>query len=277
MPLIDRSYFIGELNIAGSDRAPVQEVIDWFIAKYEPELLRRLLGVNLYNAFITGLQESSPDARWTDLLNGKEYTYGGITKRWRGIISEPGAVVNVLQSVGSIAVIVGRGQLESNGYPADDPVAGATNVNIPSSLIGKDFIVVQRAFGELRADEYEIVNGTVFRLKNWTFGLNDTYFFKSATLTINTTAGLNKESLIANYVYYWYMRNLQTQTTVSGEVVTTNENSSGVSAAHKAARAAYECDRWTWEMRDFLNSNSSTYPEWTGTHCQPLWANAFGI
>ncbi len=277
MPLIDRSYFIGELNIPGSDRTPVGEELDWFIAKYEPEFLRRLLGLNLYNAFISGLQESVIAGKWTNLLSGAAYTANGVNKLWRGLISQPAAVVNALEAINTIEVVVGRGHLVSNGDAADDPVAGASSVAIPPGLVGKNFILVQRAFGQLRSDEWSIVGNTL-QLNNWTFSNGDTYFFKSATLTINTSAGLNKESLIANYVYYWYMRNKVSQTTPGGEVGTANENAVNTTPAFKLWRATAECQRWAEEMREFLNANTTTYTDWeVANRCLPVSANAFGI
>jgi hypothetical protein len=276
MALIDRTYFIGELNLAGTERAPVQEVLDWFIAKYEPELLERLLGYDLYAAFKTGLTQSTIEQRWTDLLEGTTYTWGSRTKRWRGLISQAAAVVDAIEAANTITLIVDRGHV----YPADpetDPIAGASTVALPPSVVGKQLIVVQRVFGQLRTDEYDITGTTLTLLNGVTFSADDTYFIKLATLTINTSTGLNKESLIANYVYCQYMRGLNSQTTVMGEGKGKMENSDNVTAGDKIQRASYELDRWTAEMYEYLQASASAFPEWKYIRERPLGANAYGI
>lgn len=277
MALIDRSYFIGELNLSGTDRAPIQQVVDWFIAKYEPELLERILGVDMYAAFKQGLTQSTIEQRWTDLLEGTTYTWGSRTKRWRGLISQAVAVVDAIEAANTITLIVDRGHTLLLGNDENDPVDGATSVVLPPSVTGKQLIVVQRVFGQLRTDEYEITGLTLTLLNGVTFSHDDTYFIKLATLTINTNTGLNKESLIANYVYCRYMRNLITQTTPMGEAGSLMENAINASAGDKIQRASYELDRWTAQMYEYLNANRTVYPEWLSTCARPLGANSFGI
>ena len=68
----DSTYFIGEIflpNLTGSlpeVTANVNEV-NRFIAKYEPEYLIAVLGQSLYDAFVAGIKEAEPAARWTAL------------------------------------------------------------------------------------------------------------------------------------------------------------------------------------------------------------------
>ena len=279
MALIDRSYFIGELNLAGinrNDDGSPGPTLDWFIAKYEPELLERILGYDMYAAFKEGLTQSTIEQRWTDLLEGTTYTWGSRTKRWRGLISQATAVIDAIEAANTITLIVDRGHVMP-GDAETDPVDGADTVELPPSVVGKQLIVVQRVFGQLRTDEYEITGTTLHLLGGVTFSAGDTYFIKLATLSINTSSGLNKESLIANYVYCRYMRHLISQTAVMGEVQAKMENSDNVSAGDKIQRASYELDRWTGEMYEYLQSQSSTYPEWKFIRNRPLGANAFGI
>lgn len=84
--IIDTTYFYEELSIAQLTEASVQSTVTRFIQKLEPEFLRDLLGYALYKAFETGRVAETPDAKWTDLLSGKEYTNrrGELTK-WRGL------------------------------------------------------------------------------------------------------------------------------------------------------------------------------------------------
>lgn len=87
MPLIDHTYFIGELNIPDTGKENVQEWLSVFISKYEPELLQAILGYALYKAFKVGLTVTPIEARWTALRDGKEYTStNGHLRKWPGLI-----------------------------------------------------------------------------------------------------------------------------------------------------------------------------------------------
>jgi hypothetical protein len=81
--LIDKSFFVGELNIVNPEDAKVTERINWFIAKYEPECLRKLLGYELAK-----LLKSETSTRMTNLKDGTEYTdtYGRL-KEWTGLVN----------------------------------------------------------------------------------------------------------------------------------------------------------------------------------------------
>ncbi len=164
------------------------------------------------------------------------------------------SVINSLDALNTISVVVGRGQQY-------DPIAGQSSTIIPAVLVGKDFILERRGVGQLRTDEYSIV-GNVLTLGSGVFIVNDTFFYKSATLAINTSTGINKESLIANYVYYWYGRNAHTQTGTMGETKTLNENAYVASPALKMSRAWNEMSQWICELVDYLDARKTVYPEW---------------
>jgi hypothetical protein len=74
---------------------------------------------------------------------------------------------------------------------------------------------------------------------------------------------VNYRSPIANYVYYWYMRDQATQSTAVGEVATKTENSNRVSPAIKMSSAWNEMVYQIWDMWYFLENNKTVYPEWT--------------
>lgn len=86
MAIIDKTYFDGgELNIPGTERVAVSEVIDEFISIYEPEYLVGALGYPLKKLLD---QAGTPAAgtRFYELLNGAEYVDGqGYTKKWIGL------------------------------------------------------------------------------------------------------------------------------------------------------------------------------------------------
>lgn len=72
MSLIDKTYFVGELDIANTNNANVEARLQWFIDKYEPEFLRLLLGADLYTSYVAGITVVDPDpvpAEWLALQN----------------------------------------------------------------------------------------------------------------------------------------------------------------------------------------------------------------
>jgi hypothetical protein len=257
MPLIDRSYFIGDLNIPGTDKVSIQERLDWFIENYETELLKDILGYQFYAAFLQGLAGSPVATIWTDLLQGVEYTdFNDRKQKWVGFVSQPLDLINAIDASNTITIIVGRGQQY-------DPVADATSVLLPASLIGKDFIIEQRSFGQLRTDEYSIVGGNTLQLSGGKkFSAGDTYFYKSATLALNTTTGAVKKSLIANYVYYQWQKDQYTQTVGLGEVATKAENAQVVTPEYKMIRAYNEMVERIRELMYYLYIKQDVYTDW---------------
>lgn len=66
----------------------VSPEFDAFCDENEAEILKQLLGLDLYNDFIAGLNPDSvdyPEEKWQKLLDGAEYTYNGITYEWKGM------------------------------------------------------------------------------------------------------------------------------------------------------------------------------------------------
>jgi hypothetical protein len=82
--LIDRTYFVGELNIPNASQAAISSQLSLFIQKYEEKFLRDVLGYSLYKAFSAAWP--STDQKWVDLVEGVEYTSAGKTKFWRGLV-----------------------------------------------------------------------------------------------------------------------------------------------------------------------------------------------
>jgi hypothetical protein len=256
MSLIDRSYFAGgELNLPGLNRVEIQENIDMMILKREPELLTYLFGVKMYDDLIQGLGEDPIQQKWTDLLQGVRYEPSpGRYKRWRGLVSVPFSTIGIVDATNTISVVVGRG----GTY---DPVAGASSVTLPAALVGKQFTVELRAIGQLLPTEYSVVGNTLTLLPvPAQFIDGEVYFYKMATLAANQSTGDSKQSLIANYVYYWYVRKMITQTTTVGEVKTKTENATRVIPSGKMERAWNEMVGWIHEMYCFLETRPTDYP-----------------
>jgi hypothetical protein len=95
--LIDKTYFIGGgLDIPISSKAELNEGLMASIIKYEPEILKKLLGYKLYklvqDAYDASLQTLNPVALpqiYADLINGAEFSfeYCGVTieTKWEGL------------------------------------------------------------------------------------------------------------------------------------------------------------------------------------------------
>jgi hypothetical protein len=169
MSLIDTSYFVGEINIPLGTRDEVTENLNLFISKYESQLLLKVLGYELFKAYTAGIAVGSPEQKWVDLRDGKEYT------------------------------------------------------------------------------------GNDGRIRKWV-GFKDS---------------ANKLSFIADYVYYWWMRNQATQTGGVGEVSTTTENAVRTSPAMKMARAWNEVHETVNQLMCFLQANRSVYTDW---HPADAWS-----
>ena len=84
MAIIDKTYFIGEINIPTDNTVytnKLQVYIDFAQSKY----LQKALGYELYKAFIAELPTPISD-RFTNLLNGVEFTNAsGKLVRWTGL------------------------------------------------------------------------------------------------------------------------------------------------------------------------------------------------
>jgi hypothetical protein len=89
MALIDRTYFVGGLNIPGTQRPEASEVLNGFIAQYEVQYLREAMGYPLAKLFLAAVAAGTPLAqRYTDILEGKEYTdTAGNTQLWGGLVN----------------------------------------------------------------------------------------------------------------------------------------------------------------------------------------------
>lgn len=71
MSLIDKSYFTKELHIGdlSNTRDGTPDMLDAYIERYEKEYLTKLLGLELYNEFMAGLEEEPVPQKWVDLKN----------------------------------------------------------------------------------------------------------------------------------------------------------------------------------------------------------------
>lgn len=82
--IIDSTYFINKLGLPQVGNPEGLIAVNNFINQYEPEFLQCVLGFDLSQAFVDGLEDSLPEQRWFDLANGKNYTYKGYNNKWQG-------------------------------------------------------------------------------------------------------------------------------------------------------------------------------------------------
>lgn len=84
MALITTDYFVLDINVpnVSGTYANISDYID----RYEPEILRRLLGETLYQDVAAYDAETSSQAI-IDLVAGKDYTVGDYTVSWKGLIN----------------------------------------------------------------------------------------------------------------------------------------------------------------------------------------------
>ena len=87
--ILDNAYFKGGLlSIGQAGSIEVQELLDDYINRYEPEFMRKALGYALSKSFTDGIDIGSGDTmedKWSGLLNGAEFTNrSGRKEHWLG-------------------------------------------------------------------------------------------------------------------------------------------------------------------------------------------------
>jgi hypothetical protein len=84
--IIDYTYFTNRLNLPQTGNTPGREDVEAYIDQYEPEYLKCVLGLDLWQAFNAGIEGSGPpsEQRFIDLLEGKDFTKDGCGYHWNG-------------------------------------------------------------------------------------------------------------------------------------------------------------------------------------------------
>lgn len=127
---INSSFFIRDINLVNLTETKVLERINYFIAKYETECLRKILGLALYDAVLT---ESSQ--RITDLAYGVDYIMPNeFERRWYGLVHDINISLianyvyyyfqkaNALQTVGT-STKASKSEAGTSESPADKMIA----------------------------------------------------------------------------------------------------------------------------------------------------------
>lgn len=90
-------------------------------------------------------------------------------------------------------------------------------------------------------------------------------------IALLTPNGYDLKTAIDSFIYYWYMRKQDTQTTGVGTVKTNNQNSTVNSSRDKVFRAWFEMVHISFQVLKYLKDNAATYPEYK----LPFWYNSF--
>lgn len=271
--LIDQTYFIAEINIAGTTRPEVIDTLNALVGKYEPMFLRDVLGIELSALFVAGLTSDPIDQRYVDIRDGKVFQIGSMTYRWRGLIEDTNFIsVSGATSPTGIEFVVG-------GTGPNDPAPGSVSY-VNTSLDGSDYIVNQRGVGiRSWADEIQLLPGGGFTLLNGeTFVDQDRWFLNGAKTL--SEAAITKRSIIADFIYYWYVRDVTTFQTPVGETSALTQNSVVANPDIKMSRAWNEMVEGVMELVFFLRSNYQVYPEFANAFIPNQYfrkINIFGI
>lgn len=256
MSFINASYFYGNLNIAQKDQKPVADSLQIFIDQYEPEFLERVLGYELWQAFLAGLEESVIDSRWTFLRDGGAFAgYDQRQHKWVGFAAamSPSSITTVLQPETTVPV---------GSY-------AGTNTLTYAPLAGAKYWVERRGFGTMiEGRDITISNGG----QTWTllmsgdqFQPDEVFIAHIQKYPAGAASSGNNYSPVAAYVYYHYMRDLQTQSIGAGEGKATLQNAIATSAAQKMTDAWNIMSKQLCELFEYLNVNRATlYPQWYG-------------
>jgi len=68
--IIDKTFFVGDLEIPQTDQAATLAALNAFIAQYEPEFLRLVLGYDLYLLFKANVNPGPATDPYTYILDG---------------------------------------------------------------------------------------------------------------------------------------------------------------------------------------------------------------
>lgn len=124
----------------------------------------------------------------------------------------------------------------------------------------RDFLI--KFFGVKMYKEFiEGIKDPIINPK-WSRLLEEGFFNNDNSFWIGLTND-NKQSVIANYVYYYYTRDLFLQSTGSGNVIPVNENSITVNPVYKQVRAWNEMIDWICIFHKLIRENIIDYPSYT--------------
>ena len=271
--LIDKSYFVGDLNIPNTGDLPVSERLTWFIQKYEPDFLQKLLGYPLYKVFVAGLNvtpPTTPEQRFIDILYGKEYTdLNGLQRKWQGLIVTDNPTLNlaggyVYRKPEYITIGLTPGTVSGVNTLTFDGTNG-----IPD---WRGWVPIIERAGVMKPNvdySWNPTTGVLTLLKAGDIFGNLEYFFVQFELRnsdVTTPTFTTNQSPIAQYVYYRVVEDAVTQNTGIGMTIINAENATKASSRRKMASVWNAMHYWCIDFINFIEAINQQapvqYPEW---------------
>lgn len=306
MSLIDSTYFIGPLTIAQLGQPSVVNNLNLFINRSEPQILEAALGYDLWQDFMTGLQQPVIDQRWLNLRDGVTFKsvsswpgwYWGFTwfNRYYWLNSQrsmhfPGfaSPLNFTATTGPLSQVV-----LIAGNASGNPTAGVpnptpnTNTFTWSGLANASFSIERRGSGTMiQGIDYGLSNAnqTITLLKAGdVFGLGEVFIIRFISAVQSGTPSSSYVSPIAGYVYYQWVRDQISVDTGAGIVQPNPENAQRTNPGWRMADAWNQMaldifKLWQYLEASFIN-DPTTYANYDRTKIdyaffQPI--NAFSI
>lgn len=147
--------------------------LDSFIEAEETKILKKILGIELYNEFIQGLESSGDiEQKWIDLRDGATYEYGEVQYQYEGLkdLLKPYiyqlAVQLNYRKLTTSGVVINRGQQNTETQNPNYEVVTYWNEFV--SKVGKWCEMKNTLYGFLYANEadYESLEFTEQHYKN---------------------------------------------------------------------------------------------------------------
>lgn len=154
MNIVDDTFFTGKINLPQVGNSDGLANVTQFIDTYEPEYLKKVLGYDLWKAFTEGIEGSgTPDQRWLDLLQGKEFQYQSKPYNWAGFENKPSPIsqyvyYQVLEDSASDTVLVGQSTGKTENAIRTSPVSkmiAAWNEMVELNIMLWNFLYVNKA------------------------------------------------------------------------------------------------------------------------------------
>lgn len=291
MSLINSSYFIGPLTIAQLGQISVQDNLNLFINRAEPQLLEAALGYDLWQDFMTGLEQPVIDPKWLALRDGVTFKSVSSWPGWywrftwfnryywmnsRRSIHFPGFAAPIsfttpAISVPQIVLIAGN--------PAGNPTASVPNPVANTSsytwsgLANATYTIERRGTGTMIIGvDYLLTNNnqTITLLKPGdVFGNGEIFILKFTQSVMTGAPSSSYISPIAGYVYYNWVRDQQTMNTGAGVVKVKTENADRSNPSQRMADAWNQMALDIFKMWQYLESqwyiDPSVYPSYDRT------------
>jgi hypothetical protein len=306
MSLINSSYFIGPLTIAQLGQPAVENNLNLFINRAEPQLLEAALGYDLWQDFMMGLQQTVIDPKWLALRDGITFKsvsswpswYYGFSwfnrywylnsqrnMRWPGFAA-PLSFPAPSQGLSQIVLIAGN----ASGNPTanvPNPIPG-TNTYTWSGLANAIYSIERKPSGTMVENiDYALSNNsqTITLLQpgdKW--GVGEIFILKFVQAVATGGPSNSYVSPITGYVYYLWVRDQVTVNTGSGVVKTKSENADKWNPAPRMVDAWNQMSQDMYKLWQYLEAtyinDPTIYPSYDRTKIdygffQPI--NVFNI